>query len=142
MKAYGSAVFEMDQGPLMLDKTIVVAELADEILLGADVLRLLQFDQGGPAVSILSQGVMVLMGKSIPVLKIGSRTMVRKVRSADHYALPPMTEMIDDAFVDRQEDMALDTQLLIEPSLYLVREYSAVVAPGLIDASWQCTVKV
>ena len=65
----------------MLDKTIAVAELADEVLLGADVL---QFDPGGPA--DLSQGVMVLRGKSIPVLQIGSRTMVRKVRSADHYA--------------------------------------------------------
>ena len=139
MKAYGSAVFEIDLGPLMSDKTIAVAELADEVLLGADVL---QFDPGGPADLILSQGVMVLRGKSIPVLQIGSRTMVRKVRSADHYALPPMTEMIVDAFVDRQEDMALDTQLLIEPSLYLAREYSAVVAPCLIDASRQCTVKV
>ena len=139
MKAYGSAVFEMDLGPLMLDKTIAVAKLADEVLLGADVL---QFDPGGPADLILSQGVMILRGKSIPVLQIGSRTMVRKVRSADHYALPPMTEMIVDAFVDRHEDMALDTQLLIEPSLYLVREYSAVVAPCLIDASRQCTVKV
>ena len=80
MKAYGSAVFEMDLGPLMLDKTIVVAELADEVLLGADIR---QFDPGGPADLILSQGVMVLRGKSIPVLQIGSRTMVRKVRSAD-----------------------------------------------------------
>ena len=139
MKAYGSAVFEIDLGPLMLDKTIAVAELADEVLVGADVL---QFDPGGPADLILSQGVMVLRGKSIPVLQIGSRTMVRKVRSADHYTLPPMTEMIVDAFVDRHEDMTLDTQLLIEPSLYLAREYSAVVAPCLIDASWQCTVKV
>ena len=138
MKAYCSAVCEIDLGPLMLDKTIAVAELEDEVLLGADVL---QFDPGGPADLILSQGVMVLRGKSIPVLPIGSRTMVRKVRSADHYALPPMTEMID-VFVDRQEDMALDTQLLIEPSLYLAREYSAVVAPCLIDASRQCTVKV
>ena len=101
MKAYGSAVFEIDLGPLMLDKTIAVAELADEVLLGADIR---QFDPGGPADLILSQGVMVLRGKSIPVLQIGSRTMVRKVRSADHYALPPMTEMIVDAFVDRQED--------------------------------------
>ena len=137
MKAYGSAVFGMDLGPLMLDKTIAEAELADEVLLGADVL---QFDPGGPADLILSQGVMVLRGKSIPVLQIGSRTMVRKVRSADHYALPPMTEMTVDAFVD---DMALDTQLLIEPSLYLAaKEYFAVVAPCLIDASRQCTVKV
>ena len=63
--------------------------------------------------------------------------MVRKVRSADHYALPPMTEMIVDAFVDQQ-----DTQLLIEPSLHLAREYFAVVAPCLMDASRQYTVKV
>ena len=112
MKAYGSAVFELDLGPLMLDKTIVVAEMADEILLGADVM---QFNPGRPADLILSQGAMVLRGKSIPVPQIGSKTMLITVRSADHYAFPPMTEMIVDAFVDGQEDMALDTQLLIEP---------------------------
>ena len=51
IKAYGSAVFELDLGPLMLDKTIVVAEMADEILLGADVM---QFNPGRPADLILS----------------------------------------------------------------------------------------
>ena len=60
MKAYSSAVFEIKLGSLMLDKTIAVAELADEVLLGVDVL---QFDPGGPADLILSQGVMVLRAK-------------------------------------------------------------------------------
>ena len=45
MKAYGSAVLEMDLGPLMLDKTIAVAELADEVLLGRMFYNSTQVDQ-------------------------------------------------------------------------------------------------
>ena len=127
METYGSVIFELEMGPLIIEKKIMVSKLEDEVLIRADIL---QFDPEGPADLILSQNVMFLSHKCIPVLQIGTTDRIRKVRAADHYAIPPM------------EGTTCDTRLLVEPSMPLAEEYSAVVAPCLVDASDLCTIKV
>ena len=81
MKTFGSGLFEVDLGVLTLEKDMVVVEMGDEVLLGADVI---QFDPGGPADLLLSQDVLLFRGKRIPVLQIGAPDKIRRARSADH----------------------------------------------------------
>ena len=96
MKTYGRAVFELVLGPLVMEKEIMVADMEDEVLLGADII---QFDPSGPADLMLSLGILIFRDPSIPVLQTGGPTKELKVRAADHYEIPPLSEMIVDAFI-------------------------------------------
>ena len=48
----GRGTFEIHLGPLRLDKELAVAEISDEVLLGADIL---QHDEDGPVDLIISE---------------------------------------------------------------------------------------
>ena len=59
----GRGTFEIYLGPLRLEKELSVAEISDEVLLGADTL---QHDEHGPVDLILSLNLMICRGISIP----------------------------------------------------------------------------
>ena len=59
----GRGTFEIHLGPLRLEKELSVAEISDEVLLGADIL---QHDEDGPVDLILSRNLMICRGISIP----------------------------------------------------------------------------
>ncbi len=63
----GSAVFELCLGNLCLKTRIDVADIADDILLGADVLV---HGPEGPADLVLSEGLMRLRGITIPLQQV------------------------------------------------------------------------
>lgn len=63
LKEYGKAIFNLKMGDLCLRAEIVVADIADDGLLGVDIL---QKQQSGPADILLSKGEIHLNGHTIP----------------------------------------------------------------------------
>jgi hypothetical protein len=45
-----------------------------------------------------------LNGTTIPCIQIGQSEIVRKVRSADDFYIPPRSEVIVEVFVDKFDD--------------------------------------
>ncbi len=74
---WGSAVFELCLGKLCLRKKVAVADIADDVLLGADVLV---YGPHGPADLILSEGLVQLQGISIPVRQVNAAPGTLRVR--------------------------------------------------------------
>ena len=135
----GSGQFHMMLGTLELERELVVADIEDDVLLGADiVLR----DKDGPADLILSEGNMVFKGTKIKLEQVPTPQRIRKAYAADHYIVPGMSEAIVDVFVDKEENEQGDTTILIEGAPYFVEKHNLVVAPCLVDASGHATVKV
>ena len=139
MKHFGCAVFQIELGSLLMDKRMTVAEIQDEVLLGADVI---QWDSSGPADILLTQNIMILRQVAIPLHQVGYPERTRKVRCADHHVVPPMSEMLIDVLIDRQKPDQGDEHLLVEANTDLATKYSLVVAPSLVDISRRCTVRV
>ena len=126
---FGSAVFQVELGSLVMDKQITVANIQDEVLLGADVI---QWDPSGPADILLTQNMMILNNVSIPLQQVGAPSRVRKVRCADHHVVPPLSEMMVDVFVDRGVSDVSDELLFVEPDADIATKYSVVVAPCIV----------
>ena len=136
----GRGTFEIHLGPLRLEKELSVAEISDEVLLGADIL---QHDEDGPVDLILSQSLMICRGISIPVQQVGTRPKIRHARVADHYIIPGMSQMNVDVFVDPEdENCAAQNLVLVEPKPELAEQYSVVVGRTLLDMSSHATGKV
>ena len=137
----GQAVFDVYLGSLYLPMEMTVADIQDEVLLGADVL---QKGEHGPADLILSQDLMLLNGVKIPVDQTGVPPKERRVYSSDHYVIPGMSEVIVDAFVDRGETWKdyKDECLLIEASQNFTERYPLMMAPCIVDATRRVAVGV
>jgi hypothetical protein len=110
----GKGVFTIKLGELTLDSEVIIAEIEDDSLLGLDILMK---GEGGPADIKLTEGIILLNKTKIPCIQIGQPETLRRVRSADHFVIPPKTEMIIDVFVDRFEtdDFTKPQYFLIEP---------------------------
>lgn len=63
----------------------VVAEIDDDGLLGVDVL---QNGKEVPADLLLSKEVLVVEDKEVPIIKIGRKSKVSRVTTADHFVVP------------------------------------------------------
>ena len=98
LKSYGRCTVPLELGPLTLTRSAIITEIADDCLVGMDILK----EKGvKPADIMLSQGKMFFHEKEIPLLQhIINRT--RKVRAADHFVIQPLSETIIDAIVDRK----------------------------------------
>ena len=59
LKEHGKAVFDLQLGALLLTKELIIADIGDEGLLGADII---QEDERGPRDLMLSRGVLKLGG--------------------------------------------------------------------------------
>ena len=138
---WGRGHFSMTMGSLELRRELYVAEIEDDVLLGADLMLR---DGDGPADLILSEGKMVFKGITIKVEQVitGAPCQVRKAYAADHYVIPGMSEAILDLFVDKHGCVDGDNHILIEGAPQFVENHSVVVAPCLVDAANNATVKV
>lgn len=96
LETLGRGIFNMQIGPLEYRGDMTVAGISDDVLLGRDFI---QNGSKGPADLILSKGQMVLNGVSIPLL-VGSQGKIKKAYAADHYVIPPLSEMTLDENVD------------------------------------------
>ena len=84
-------------GPLCFEHECVVSEIVDKFLLDEDLMLC---DPSGPADIIQSEERMIFHGVSIP-LKLVKPPIIRRVTVADCFEVPPIEEVIVDAYVDR-----------------------------------------
>ena len=70
MKIWGQAPFDLQLGPVSLQRVLIVAEIEDEILLGDDILRR---DPEGPMDILNTERVMVFKGLRIPLHTVGEQ---------------------------------------------------------------------
>ena len=99
LKTYGKAVVEICIGPLCFEHECVVSDIVDELLRGEDLMLC---DPSGPADIIQSEERMISHGVSIP-LKLVKPPIIRRVPVADCFKVPPMKEVIINAYVDMDE---------------------------------------
>ena len=137
----GKGVFTIKLGKLTLDSEVIIAEIEDDALLGLDILMK---GEGGPADIKLTEGIILLNKTKIPCIQIGQPETLRRVRSADHFVIPPKTEMIIDVFVDRFEtdDFTKPQDFLIEPHSYFIETHPVVMASCLVDIRNEVTNKI
>ena len=137
----GKAKFQIKLGPLSLYEDMIVAEIADEVLLGIDIL---QHNNKGAADILVSENVIKLGGESIPCFQIGRPGTVRRVKSADCYQVPGYSEAIIDVYVERKvsDDYLPKMDMLIEPTDNFSKEYSLAMARSLVDLKYNVTGKV
>lgn len=141
LKVAGCASFVLNLGHIEIKKEFLVADIEDEVLLGADVL---QGDNSGPADLLLSKGIMVFRGTRIPLIQeYGEPKFIKKVCVADHYIIPGMSEMIIDAYVQNLDDESSAQDLyLIEPVPLLAEIYGLVLAPSVVDLGNNTTARM
>lgn len=117
---------------------MMVADITDEILLGADILF---GDESGKADILLSRGEMTLRGEVIPLEQRFNPLFVRKVCLADTYVVPGRTEVVADVFIDRRENDE-NQDWIIESSPLLNEKYAIAMTATLVDIQKNTTVKV
>lgn len=130
LTVHGEGTFQMMLGNVSVSKSVLVAEIEDDVLLGADIL---QCDEKGAANLLLREGIMEFRGKKIALYRQRREVpAVFKVRSADHYIVPGMSEMIIEGFI---ENGGTGNLTLIESHPQLAEKCEVVVATGLVDQS-------
>lgn len=134
---YGTAYFQLQFGPLYLEKKLLVADITDDILIGADVLL---GDKAGPADLLFSRQIIIFRNVEIPI-EVDGYPRVRKVTMADTCVLPPMSESLVDVYVERLEDEK-DSDFVIEPCKSLAEKYQVVMASSVTDINRSITHKV
>ena len=119
----------------------IVAEIDDDGLLGVDVL---QNGEGGPTDLLMSEGVLKVDGKEVPIIQVGMKNRIRKVTSANHFVIPAQSEAVIDVYIERQEydDFSAETDYIIEPTDHFKETYPLQMAPTLCDINQECTSKV
>ena len=135
LRCSGTADFILALGPVVVNKRFVVADIQDEVLLGADFL---QKDVEGPVDLILSEDRMVFRGQSVPLQQIltSKPSHIRKVRVADDCVIPGMCEKTMEVVLDKTPpEQALDVCLFLEANQELAQDHSLIMAPCLVNVS-------
>ena len=133
----GRAVFDIRLGPLQLGKEISVADIADEDLLGANIL---QGSKLGPMDLLLSENRMVFGNTSIPVQQFGLPKKDIYARVADHYIIPGMSQMVIEVFVDwADRPQSSVDQVLVETKPSLIDRHSVLLAPTVLNVGDRVT---
>ena len=70
----------------------IVAEIEDEV----DVL---QSGEGGPTDLLMSEGVLKVDGKEVPIIQVGMKNHIRKVTSANHFVIAAQSEAVIDVYI-------------------------------------------
>ena len=141
IKELGKGKFTLQLGPVSMQTEAIVAEIDDDGLLGVDVL---QNREGGPTDLLMSEGVLKVDGKEVPIIQVGMKNRIRKVTSADHFVIPAQSEAVIDVYIERQEydDFSAETDYIIEPTDHFKETYPLQMAPTLCDINQECTSKV
>ena len=140
LKTYGKAVVEIWMGPLCFEHECTVLDIFDEFLLGEDFMLC---DPSGPADIIQSEERMVFHGVSIP-LKLVKPPTIRRATIADSVEVPPMEEVIVDAYLDREEHVNAEEErhLLVEMHPNLPEGHGCLLAPTVVDVANSTAIPV
>ena len=140
LKTCWKAVVEIQMGPLCFEHECTVSDIVDEFLLGEDLMLC---DPSGRADIIQSEERMVFHGVSIP-LKLAKPPTIRRATVAESVEVPPMEEVIVDAYLDREEDVNAEEErhLLVEMHPNLPEGYGCLLAPTVVDVANSTTIPV
>ncbi|KAK3085543.1 hypothetical protein FSP39_005031 [Pinctada imbricata] len=133
----GKAKFEIELGPLCFQRELVIANIEDDALLGIDIL---QNEEGGAADILLSEGIIKFMRKSIPCIQIGLPGRERRVTASQSYHIPPYSEMVINAEIERNEEEYHD--LIIEPSENFKKNCNLLMASTVVNIAQKMTAPV
>ena len=140
LKNYGSAIMELQIGPLQFDHECRIVGITDDVLFGDNLLL---DDPSGPADILNTVERMVFRGVSIP-LELKWPSQIRRVTMAEDTVVPLMAEIIGQAYIDRREDRKdeEESRVLLEMHTNLPENYGCVLASTLVDAADNVTVPV
>ena len=140
LKVVGRALFQLQLGPVTLERVCAVGGNEDAILLGDDILRL---DPEGPMDVLNSEKVIRFGEYRIPMWGIGRVKRAIRVVNLDIVEIPGMTEQIVEGFVHRdEEDKSAERCLLAESAGSFVDKYHCVVTPAVVDVAEKCATKI
>ncbi len=129
----GVGLFQIDLGSEVVSGTFVVADIQDEVLIGADIL---QRDPSGPADLLLSEGCMKFRSHKIPLLQVTSRTPIRqsdwKVRMSKDVTIPAHSEMEVEICVD-VPPTAPGEFYILEGEREWAEKHSVVMASTIVE---------
>lgn len=100
LREMGTAVFEVKLGTSCLNMKLVVAHIADQALLGLDILMM---GDEGPAEIRLADRVLNWNAETIPFNCSGDLNRVRNVVAADDTVVPGCSELILDAYIEKRD---------------------------------------
>ena len=114
--------------------------ITDDVLFGDNLLL---DDPSGPADILNTEERMVFHGVSIP-LELKRPSQIRRVTMAEDTVVPPMAEVIGQAYIDRSEDRKdeEESRVLLEMHTNLPENYGCILASTLVDAADNVTVPV
>jgi hypothetical protein len=98
IQVYGDGVFNLQLGSLIFHKSLLVATIQDEVLLGIDIL---QNSGDGQADILLSQGLIRFNGHEVPCMQRGMQKGIT-LRCAEKCDIPGNSEAILPVFVQRE----------------------------------------
>ncbi|CAC5378801.1 unnamed protein product [Mytilus coruscus] len=138
LKELGTAYFEVRLGNFSFNMELVVAHIADNVLLGLDILVM---GKKGPAEIRLADEVLCWNEQNIPFKFVGEFAKVRKVMAADHTVIPGYSEVILEAYVEKTD---LDSwfahqEFLIEPSPDFMEKSCLIISTCLVDLASHVT---
>ena len=140
LTSLGEATFEIQLGQLKFKQPMIVAHIEDDVLLGIDVLH---DEIKGSANILLGEGIMQFRGKTLSCINIESTKRARRVTMADTSVIPGHSEILVDAFVEREvTDDYGSGDVIIEPTNTFSETYSLVMASALTNVKNKTTVKV
>ncbi|XP_062602935.1 uncharacterized protein LOC134264683 [Saccostrea cucullata] len=132
---YGYGSFEIQIGEVRIEKQLLIAEIEDDALLGMDILM----DKESKAEIHLDRKIIKFYGHEIPCISNDDESKLT-LRSADQYTIPPMSEMLIQAFVERNSEEDKEKMYLFESSPEFTAKSSLLVAPAAIDIVRKVTV--
>jgi hypothetical protein len=143
ISCFDRTVFELGFGQLKIKRSIIVADIQDDILIGADILIR---DPRGPIDLLLSRSIMIFDNVDIPLKRVGEPyAEVRRVLAADHFVVPALSECIIDCFVEMNCHYGVkqcNSCVLIKNTETFVEKTGISVAPCLVNAKDNATVQV
>ena len=109
----GVGEFNMKLGPVKVTCQAVVADIDDEVLLGPDVWA---GETDGQVDIFLSKSIIKIKGKEIALIPANKR--LRKVTVEEEVAIPGLSEVMADDYVEREEidDKGKEANFVIEPT--------------------------
>lgn len=133
---YGSGIFEIQFGNIKIEKPLLVADIEDDALLGIDILM----SRDSKAEILLDKNIIKFYGQEIPCISSNETEPKLTLRSVEKYVIPPMSEMLIQAFVEGNTEEATDETILFEPSPRFTAKSSLLLASAAIDVVRRVTV--
>lgn len=93
---FGKALLKIKLSNVELNFEFIVADIQDDGFIGIDFLM---YNDIGEAEINLKASSLELRHERIPIIRVGSPLLVRKVLLVDNYSIPPLSEKVVDAFM-------------------------------------------